>query len=182
MRWLLALLWLVGCGNAPNGAPCDDGGDCASNFCEGNICSSGKCPRAGDACGDADGWVCVQHDTFFGPFNECELLCSAAEPRCPQWYSCVDDVHCEYGSMDIRYSPSVPVVNEPVTFTALFFDDRRREQESWGFEMNGSVQSFTGESATVSFTSAGEVRAGFLAKYYNEAAPYQAAVRLTIQP
>lgn len=180
MRWLVVVVWLAGCGNAPNGDPCDDDGDCASGYCHGNICDSGKCAVAGTSCGGADGWECVEFDTFFGPLHKCELQCSATEPTCPEWYSCVDDAHCNYGSVQITYSPTEPVANQAVTFTARFFDDREREMTSWGFDMNGTFQQAQGVSATVTFPSPGGVRAGFLVKYYNEAGPYEAAVRLTI--
>jgi len=174
------MLWLAGCGSTPNGDPCDSNSDCASSFCEGNICNSGKCPQPGAGCGDADDWECVQNDTLFGSYNSCKLLCADAEPKCPDWYSCLDDKHCEYASVEITYSPTELVANLPVTFTAHFFADRPREMASWLFDMNGSAVQAQGETATVMFPSPGAVRAGFIVKYANEATPYQAAIRLTI--
>lgn len=177
----MVIVWLAACGNAPNGDPCDGNGDCASNSCQGNICSSGKCSQPGASCGDAEGWVCVEYGTFFGSYNACELLCAATEPQCPQWYSCVNDKHCQYGGAEITYSPTEIVANQPVIFTARLFDnDRTPEMAHWGFDLNGNYQPAEGMSATVTFPAPGALRVGFLLKYFGSANEYQTALRLTV--
>jgi hypothetical protein len=108
------------------------------------------------------------------------MICSGAEPRCPEYYSCNDDRHCDYGGAAITYSPAEPVANEPVTFTAHFFYNKTRTRADWLFDMNGLAQQAQGETATVMFTSRGEVTAGFVAEYADEAGPQQAMVKVTI--